>query len=89
MDRLVPGRFQPRQDFAADALESLAASIREQGIVQPIVVVARGEKFEIVAGERRWRAAAKAGLTRVPVVIRERRSDKELLELSLVENLQR
>jgi len=88
-DRLVPGRFQPRQDFAADALESLAASIREQGIVQPIVVVARGDKFEIVAGERRWRAAAKAGLTRVPVVIRERRSDKEMLELSLVENLQR
>ena len=88
-DRLVPGRFQPRQDFAADALESLAASIREQGIVQPIVVVPRGDKFEIVAGERRWRAAAKAGLTRVPVVIRERRSDKEMLELSLVENLQR
>jgi ParB family chromosome partitioning protein len=88
-DRLVPGRFQPRQDFAADALESLAASIREQGIVQPIVVVPRGDKFEIVAGERRWRAAAKAGLTRVPIVIRERRSDKEMLELSLVENLQR
>lgn len=88
-DRLVPGRFQPRQDFAADALESLAASIREQGIVQPIVVVPRGDKFEIIAGERRWRAAAKAGLTRVPVVIRERRSDKEMLELSLVENLQR
>ena len=88
-DRLVPGRFQPRQDFAAEALESLAASIREQGIVQPIVVVPRGDKFEIVAGERRWRAAAKAGLTRVPVVIRERRSDKEMLELSLVENLQR
>ena len=88
-DRLVPGRFQPRQDFAAEALEGLAASIREQGIVQPIVVVPRGDKFEIVAGERRWRAAAKAGLTRVPVVIRERRSDKEMLELSLVENLQR
>jgi ParB family chromosome partitioning protein len=88
-DRLVPGRFQPRQDFAAEALESLAASIREQGIVQPIVVVPRGDKFEIVAGERRWRAAAKAGLTLVPVVIRERRSDKEMLELSLVENLQR
>jgi ParB family chromosome partitioning protein len=88
-DRLVPGRFQPRQDFAAGALESLAASIREQGIVQPIVVVPRGEKFEIVAGERRWRAAVQAGLTRVPIVVRERRSDKEMLELSLVENLQR
>lgn len=88
-DRLVPGRFQPRQDFAAGALEGLAASIREQGIVQPIVVVARGEKFEIVAGERRWRAAMQAGLPRVPVVVRERRSDKEMLELALVENLQR
>ena len=88
-DRLVPGRFQPRQGFAAEALESLAASIREQGIVQPIVVVPRGEKFEIVAGERRWRAAVQAGLTRVPIVVRERRSDKEMLELSLVENLQR
>jgi ParB family chromosome partitioning protein len=88
-DRLVPGRFQPRQDFAAEALEGLAASIREQGIVQPIVVVARGDKFEIVAGERRWRAAMQAGLSRVPVVVRERRSDKEMLELALVENLQR
>jgi ParB family chromosome partitioning protein len=88
-DRLVPGRFQPRQDFAAEALESLAASIREQGIVQPIVVVPRGDKFEIVAGERRWRAAMSAGLSRVPVVVRERRSDREMLELSLVENLQR
>lgn len=89
IDRLVPGRFQPRRDFAAGALEELAASIKEQGIVQPIVVVPRGEKFEIVAGERRWRAAARAGLVRVPVVIRERRSDKEMLEISLVENLQR
>jgi ParB family transcriptional regulator, chromosome partitioning protein len=88
-DRLVPGRFQPRQDFAAEALESLAASIREQGIVQPIVVVARGDKYEIIAGERRWRAATLAGLSRVPIVVRERRSDKEMLELSLVENLQR
>ena len=89
IDRLVPGRFQPRQDFAAEALEGLAASIREQGIVQPIVVVARGDKFEIVAGERRWRAAVQAGLSRVPIVVREKRSDKEMLELALVENLQR
>ena len=89
IDRLVPGRFQPRRDFAAGTLEELAASIREQGIVQPIVVVARGEKYEIVAGERRWRAAAQAGLDRVPVVVRERGSDKELLEIALVENLQR
>jgi ParB family transcriptional regulator, chromosome partitioning protein len=85
----VPGRFQPRRNFSAATLEELALSIKEQGIVQPIVVVARGDKFEIVAGERRWRAAAKAGLARVPVVVREKGSDKEMLEIALVENLQR
>jgi ParB family chromosome partitioning protein len=85
----VPGRFQPRRDFSAATLEELALSIKEQGIVQPIVVVARGDKFEIVAGERRWRAAAKAGLARVPIVVREKGSDKEMLEIALVENLQR
>ncbi|HEY6928265.1 MAG TPA: ParB/RepB/Spo0J family partition protein [Thermoanaerobaculia bacterium] len=86
---LVPSRFQPRRNFDSASLDELAASIREQGIVQPVVVVPRGEKFEIVAGERRWRAAVKAGLTRIPVVVREKRSDKELLEIALVENLQR
>ena len=89
IERLVPNRFQPRRDFSAETLEGLALSIKEQGIIQPIVVVARGDKFEIVAGERRWRAAAKAGLTRVPIVVREKRSDKEMLEIALVENLQR
>jgi ParB family transcriptional regulator, chromosome partitioning protein len=89
IDRLLPSRFQPRRYFGEESLAELAASIREQGVVQPIVVVPRGEKFEIVAGERRWRAAAKAGLARVPVVVREKRSDKELLEIALVENLQR
>jgi ParB family transcriptional regulator, chromosome partitioning protein len=86
---LIPSRFQPRRSFDSVSLDELAASIREQGIVQPVVVVPRAEKFEIVAGERRWRAAVKAGLTRIPVVIREKRSDKELLEIALVENLQR
>ena len=85
----MPSRFQPRRDFPEAALQELAASIKEQGIVQPILVVPRGDKFEIVAGERRWRAAALAGLARVPVVVRERRPDKELLEIALVENLQR
>ncbi|MGH9317293.1 MAG: ParB/RepB/Spo0J family partition protein [Thermoanaerobaculia bacterium] len=89
IERLVPGRFQPRRDFSPDGMAELVASIREQGIVQPVLVVPRGEKFEIVAGERRWRAAAQAGLSRVPVVIREKRSDRELLEIALVENLQR
>jgi ParB family chromosome partitioning protein len=89
IDRLVPNRFQPRRDFAAASLAELSSSIKEQGIVQPIVVVPRGEKFEIVAGERRWRAAAQAGLERVPVVVSEKRSDKDMLLMALVENLQR
>jgi ParB family chromosome partitioning protein len=87
--RLTPSRFQPRREFSESALEDLARSIREQGIVQPIVVVARGDKFEIVAGERRWRAAAMAGLDRVPITVREKSSDRDLLEAALVENLQR
>lgn len=89
IDRLVPSRFQPRRAFAQAPLAELAASIKEQGIVQPILVVPRGEKLEIVAGERRWRAARLAGLTKVPVVIREKTSDRDLLEIALVENLQR
>ena len=87
--QLRPSRFQPRRDFSEAALEDLAQSIREQGIVQPIVVIPRAEGFEIVAGERRWRAAKLAGLDRVPIVVREHTSDRELLELALVENLQR
>jgi len=86
---LKPSRFQPRRDFSEAALTDLAQSIREQGIVQPIVVVARGEGFEIVAGERRWRAARLAGLARVPIAVREKASDRDLLEIALVENLQR
>jgi ParB family transcriptional regulator, chromosome partitioning protein len=87
--RLVPNRFQPRREFPEGSLAELAASIREQGIVQPIVVTPRGEKLEIVAGERRWRAAALAGLTKVPVVWREKQSESDLLEVALVENIQR
>lgn len=87
--RLIPNRFQPRRQFAPEALAELAESIRKQGVVQPIVVTPRGAKLEIVAGERRWRAAQLAGLERVPVVVREAVSDRELLELALVENLQR
>jgi ParB family chromosome partitioning protein len=86
---LVPNRYQPRRDFAEAKLADLAASIREQGIVQPIIVTPRGDKLEIVAGERRWRAAALAGLTKVPVVLREKQTESDLLEVALVENLQR
>jgi len=86
---LVPNRYQPRRDFSEAKLADLAASIREQGIVQPIIVTPRGDKLEIVAGERRWRAAALAGLTKVPVVLREKQTETDLLEVALVENLQR
>ena len=89
LDRLTPSRFQPRREFSEEALADLARSIREVGIIQPIVVVARGEKYEIVAGERRWRAARMAGLDRVPITVREKSSDRDLLEAALVENLQR
>jgi ParB family transcriptional regulator, chromosome partitioning protein len=89
IERLSTGRFQPRKEFPAESLAELALSIREQGIVQPIIVVARGERFEIIAGERRWRAALQAGLATVPVVVRERATDRDLLEIALVENLQR
>jgi len=86
---LVPNRYQPRRDFSEAKLADLAASIREQGIVQPIIVTPRGDKLEIVAGERRWRAASLAGLTKVPVVLREKHTEADLLEVALVENLQR
>jgi len=89
IDRLTPSRFQPRREFSEASLADLAQSIREQGIVQPIVVVRRGDRFEIVAGERRWRAARLAGLERVPVSVRDRSSDRDLLEAALVENIQR
>jgi ParB family chromosome partitioning protein len=89
IDHLKTGRYQPRRGFPEGSLAELAASIREHGVVQPLVVVVRGEGFEVVAGERRLRAARLAGLTRVPVVVREMPSDRELLELALVENLQR
>jgi ParB family chromosome partitioning protein len=89
IDRLRPNRFQPRSRFDDAAIEDLAASIRAQGIVQPLVVTLEGEDYAIIAGERRWRAARKAGLEHVPVVVRQVADDRELLELALVENLQR
>ena len=85
----MPNRRQPRRHFEPEALAELAESIRAQGVVQPIIVTPSGDRFTIVAGERRWRAAQQAGLTEVPVVVREVGSDRELLELALVENLQR
>jgi ParB family chromosome partitioning protein len=86
--RLVPSRYQPRHGGSEKSLEELADSIRQHGIVQPIVVAPHGEKLEILAGERRWRAASLAGLGKVPVVYRDS-SDQDRLEVALVENLQR
>ena len=79
---------QPRKRFDELALEELAASIREHGVVEPILVRREGTKYRIVAGERRWRAAQRAGLREVPAILREA-SDREAFELALVENLQR
>ena len=88
VEGITPSPFQPRRTFDEAKIDELAASIRIQGIIQPIIVRPQGKGFELIAGERRWRAAMKAGLTRVPVVIRAA-SDHEALQLSLVENLQR
>jgi ParB family transcriptional regulator, chromosome partitioning protein len=90
LSQLRPSRFQPRTDFDAKALSELAQSIRANGLVQPIVVApAPDGGFTILAGERRFRAAREAGLSRVPVVVRPVPTDAERLELALVENLQR
>ena len=87
---LVPNRHQPRTRFDESNLGELAASIASQGVIQPLVITPGSDgTYTIVAGERRWRAAQKAGLTHVPVVIRDVADDQELLELALVENLQR
>ncbi len=88
VDRITPSPFQPRRSFDEAKIEELAASIRNQGIIQPLVVRPKADGFELIAGERRWRAAMKAGLSRVPVVVRDA-SDHEALQLALVENLQR
>ena len=87
---LRPNRFQPRTEFNESSLEELAESIRSQGVIQPLVVCPDADGlYTIIAGERRWRASRRAGLEAVPVVVRPVADDRELLELALVENLQR
>jgi ParB family transcriptional regulator, chromosome partitioning protein len=86
--RIRPCAFQPRKDFAPESLRELADSIREQGIVQPLIVRGQGGNFELIAGERRWRAAQMIGLAEVPVIVRQA-DDRAVLELALIENLQR
>lgn len=88
IEEMRPNAFQPRKDFVEEGIEELTASIQEKGIIQPLVVRKSESGYEIIAGERRWRAAQRAGLTKVPVIIKDL-SDREALELALVENLQR
>ncbi|ADU52443.1 parB-like partition protein [Thermaerobacter marianensis DSM 12885] len=88
VDRIQPNPYQPRRQFDPEALAELVESVRQHGIVQPLLVRPEGEGYRLVAGERRWRAAQAAGLETVPAVVREF-SDVEMMEIALVENLQR
>jgi ParB family chromosome partitioning protein len=88
INEIRPNSSQPRKEFDEETIGELANSIKEKGILQPLVVRTIEKGYEIIAGERRWRAAQRAGVTRVPVIIKEA-SDREVLELALIENLQR
>jgi ParB family chromosome partitioning protein len=91
IDRLMPNNFQPRTNVDDARLDELTQSIKSNGVIQPIVVRKVGDRFQIIAGERRWRAALKAGLSQVPIVVREVAAGQErsLLEMALIENIQR
>jgi len=88
IDLIDPSALQPRVHFDDVKLEELAQSIRANGVVQPLLIRPKGDRFELIAGERRWRAAQRAGLTRIPAVLRDV-SDDKILELALIENIQR
>ena len=88
VDDIIPCSFQPRSEFNEEALSNLCESIKEKGVLQPLLVRKKDEKYEIIAGERRWRAAKMAGVSSVPVVIKDF-DDCETLEIALIENLQR
>ena len=88
LSQVNPNRSQPRRKFEEDSLEELADSIRQFGVLQPILVQKKGGRYEIIAGERRWRASRKAGLREIPAIVKEY-SDQETFELSLIENIQR
>ncbi len=87
--RVEPDRNQPRKTFDEDELEELADSIKEKGILIPLLVRPQEDYYQIIAGERRWRAARKAGLKKVPVIIRDDMTDQEVVEVQLIENIQR
>lgn len=88
IEAIEPNPYQPRTDFSDPELEAMAQSMKEKGILTPLLVTRKGEGYQLIAGERRWRAAQRAGLDRVPVVVREA-SDNEYLELALLENIHR
>ncbi len=88
INSIEPNNTQPRKDFDEDSLQELANSIKQHGIIQPLIVQKKEEHYEIIAGERRWRAARLAGEKQVPVIIKEY-TDQEVLEIALIENLQR
>ena len=88
LSKVEPNREQPRKNFDEDSLQELAESLKQFGMLQPILVQNRGDYYEIIAGERRWRADKIAGLKEVPVIVREL-TDQEIVEISLIENIQR
>ena len=88
INKVEPNRNQPRKNFDEDALVELSESIRQFGVLQPLLVQDKNDYYEIIAGERRWRAAKLAGLKEIPVIIKQL-SDQEVVEMSLIENIQR
>ncbi len=89
IEKIVPNTYQPRKIFAKEALDELSESIKVHGIIQPLVVRQRDGHYELIAGERRWRAAQKAGLKQVPVVVKDISGDAPSLEMAIIENVQR
>ena len=89
ISHIQPNPFQPRKTFNEASIDELARSVREHGIVQPLVVTRAGDKYKLIAGERRYRAAQKAGLTTVPVLIKEMMAEGDALQIALIENIQR
>ncbi|MEO8218393.1 MAG: ParB/RepB/Spo0J family partition protein [Acidobacteriota bacterium] len=89
IESILPNPYQPRKQFDETSIEELAASVREHGIVQPLVVSRSGDRYALVAGERRLRAARKAGLRKVPVIVKELAGEGQALQIALIENIQR
>jgi len=89
LDKIDPNPFQPRQVFDEESIEELKQSIQAQGLLQPVLLRQAGERYQLIVGERRWRAARAAGLQQIPALVRESATDEEMLELALLENVQR